>query len=350
MPKHGLPGEGGSDWFDRLNRFEQVQTRRQVEFKRSTWPSLEDGSWSKRPDHSYPHILPVGHIDKAFFPPVAHLALEYLTGSDIALHSEILNLRSSQAACLNILFPLKLNLELAVTVLAPLLPSVRRVTDIEFEYTGPDLATAWLGEPPDGKRGQNRTSIDAAIWWEDFESCNRLTLVEFKYTERQLGGCGGYASKANPDPETCRSLDLLAGNPEGLCYVAGRSSPRTSRRYWEHLEEAGISLDRLADIPGCPFIGPFNQIMRQFLLAAYFRKDEFGLDEVDVAVLSFEGNDSLVQVPTELATLGPDIVSAWNTALAEVPKLRKVSVHQLAYEIPQTNQDWKKYLGVRYGI
>jgi len=161
-----------------------------------------------------------GHIDKAFYEPIAPLVIDYLERSDIAVHSEILNLRSSQAACLNILFPLKLDLELAVTVFAPLLPSVTLVSNIEFEYTGPDSATTWMGDPPGGKRGQNRTSIDAAIWWEDSESHKRLTLVEFNYSERQLGGCGGYVSKGNPSPQTCRSLNILAGNPEGSCYVA----------------------------------------------------------------------------------------------------------------------------------
>ena len=276
--------------------------------------------------------------------------MDYLDESDIAAHSEILNLRSSQAACLNLLFPLKLDLELAITVLAPLLPTVNRVANIEFEYTGPQPATTWLGDPPDGKRGQNRTSIDAAIWWEDSGSIWRLTFVEFKYTERQVRGCGRYTSSGNPDRQICRTLDVLTGNPEERCYEASHSSSRTTRRYWEHLEEAGIKLDRLGKATGCPFRKPFNQVMRQFLLTAYHRKAEFGPDQVDVTVLDFDGNDSLARVPKELSTLGPDIVSAWNDALGEVPHLRKINVSQLAEEIPRANLDSKNYLSLRYGI
>ena len=121
MKKHLLPGEVGGDttWFTRLNPFEKQETRRQVTFKRAAWPSLEDGVWSKRPTYQYPHILPAGHVEKAFYQPITQSVIGYLQEADIAVHSEILNLRSSQAACLNILFPLRLDLALAVTVLVP---------------------------------------------------------------------------------------------------------------------------------------------------------------------------------------------------------------------------------------
>jgi hypothetical protein len=168
--RHFLPGEGEpSDWFDRLNAFEQAETQRQVAFKRTHWQGLPDGGWSKRPDYTYPHILPEGEIEKAFFPPIARPAIEYCDQSNIAIHSEALNLRSSQVCCFNVIFPMRMDLELAAVALAPVLPGVRKVTAIEFEYTGPegDGATRWLGEPPGGMRGQNRTSIDVAAWWED---------------------------------------------------------------------------------------------------------------------------------------------------------------------------------------
>jgi hypothetical protein len=48
-----------------------------------------------------------------------------------------------------------------------LLPGLREVTAVEFEYTGPDGTTDWLGEPKRGKRGQDRISMDAAFFWMD---------------------------------------------------------------------------------------------------------------------------------------------------------------------------------------
>lgn len=352
MPKHVLPGEDGGDsnWFERMNPFEQQETLRQIRFKRTSWPSLDDGVLTRYPTHSYPHILPVGEIEKAFHEPIAQLVLSYFEVEDIAIHAEILNMRSSQAACMNLLFPLRLNLEMSVTVLAPILPSVVRVTEIEFEYTGPESATVWMGDPPGGRRGEYKTSIDAAIWWEDSELRKRLTFVEFKYTEQALGGCGGYKSKGNRNRQACRSLSVLTEDPRRKCYLSSNHSPNTSRNYWDHLEEAGINLNRLNDAIGCPFIGPFDQLMRQYLLAAYHRHAEFGLDEVDVVVLGFEGNNSLSALPRKLSAFGSDITAAWNSALGEVPPLRMIHTHQLADNIPRNNQDWNNYLNLRYGI
>ena len=162
IQRHVLPGEedGSTAWFHRQNGFEQREVLRQVAFKRSRWPHLPDGQSSQRPTYAYPHILPAGHERLAFYEPLDDAILSYLDENDIALHSEVLNLKSSQAACLNFLFPLRQDLDLARSVLRPFLPGLREVTGIEFEYTGPPDATEWLGEPKRGKRGQNRTSID----------------------------------------------------------------------------------------------------------------------------------------------------------------------------------------------
>ena len=352
MKRHVLPGEHHGDvaWFERLNPFEKQETRRQVTFKRSHWSTLEDGVWSKRPTYQYPHILSDDNVEKAFFPPLANEIIRYLAGEEIALHSEILNLRSSQAACLNILFPLKMDLERAADVLGPALPDVHRVTDIAFEYTGPYSATKWMGEPTGGKRGQNRTSIDAAIWWENGAGRKRLTFAEFKYTEKQLGTCGGYGSKGNKHRENCRNLNIQTERPQDGCYLENGLTGRTCRRYWEHLAEGGISLQRFGNVKGCPFRGPFYQLMRQYLLAAHCMASYKELASVDVILLGFRGNKSLHIVPPEVRHLGDDVATAWNTVLKGIPKLRQVDVADLSSLIPSTLQEWRDYLKDRYGI
>jgi hypothetical protein len=108
-----------------------------------------------------------GRLEVRDTPYLQPALLSYAAGEDIALHSEVLNLKSSQAACFNFLFPLRIDLALANAALRSFLPGLREVTAIEFEYTGPPGVTAWLSEPRGGKRGQNRTSIDAAIFWID---------------------------------------------------------------------------------------------------------------------------------------------------------------------------------------
>ena len=167
IKRHVLPGEESGDtaWFQRQNPFEQREVLRQVAFKRCRWPDLPDGHSSKHPTYTYPHILPAGYEGMAFYGPLADDILFYLAANDIAPHSELLNLKSSQAACFNFLFPLRQDLDLARAVLRPLLPGLREVTAVEFEYTGPEGTIGWLGEPKRGKRGQNRISIEAALVW-----------------------------------------------------------------------------------------------------------------------------------------------------------------------------------------
>lgn len=349
---HCLPGENGdSTWLARLNTFELQATLRQVAFKRQHWPGLADGVWSKRPSESYPHILPEGHLKDAFFPDIADAVLDYCSRNMVAIHSEALNLRSSQVACFNVMFPLKQDLALAHRALAPLLPGVQQVTCIEFEYTGNAGATLWLGEPPGGMRGQNRSSIDVAVWWTNGMH-HILTLVEWKYTERSYGTCGGATSEHNDDKAACKELKAAADGRQKRCYL---TQGKQHRRYWEHMEEAGIDLAALRRVAGCPFRGAFYQMMRQYQLAAYLRRPEAqaNADKVEVASVAFRGNTSLSDAGP-YGCLGSSITEAWNASLRGVPALRHVEVESVAAairaEASTSAAQLVGYLSERYGL
>lgn len=350
MKIHSLPGEtGDSTWLERLNEFERQETIRQVEFKRRHWPELSDGVWSKRPTYSYPHILPDGQLDKVFYPPIADDVISYCRDNDIAIHSEALNLRSSQVACFNVMFPLRSNSDLAKKALKPLLPGVKNIDCIEFEYTGDEKATEWLGEPAGGKRGQNRTSIDVAIWWEDSEK-GMLTLVEWKYTERSYGTCGGFKSSGNKNKQRCLELDITLPSVAEECYL---TQGKNTRLYWSRMQEAGINLASLTVVDGCPFRGPFYQLLRQYLLAAFLRRSET-VDEVNVASVAFRGNRSLHQVTPHLKKLGDTVISAWNRGLIGVPELRHIEVEDIVDAMKIDDSDAARslvnYLNDRYGL
>jgi hypothetical protein len=348
---HGLPEDGGGldySWFERLTGFQKVETRRQTQYKRQKWPGLPDGVWSKRPSYHYPHILPESYVDKNFYPSIYPDIRRYLEEKNIAAHSELLNLRSSQACCFNFLFPLRLDLDLAARVLSAALPSVRQVSAIEFEYTGPEGTTEWLGEPPGGKRGQNRTSIDTAVWWEDQGNRKRLTFIEWKYTESELGGCGGYVSKGNKQRDKCRTLRVQGILPERDCYIATGKDDRTRRKYWKHLALAGISPERFGNRSGCPFIGSFYQLMRQYLLAAYCKTHMNDVDEVALVLIGFRGNHDLLRVPNSVTHLGNDVVSAWNGLLTTAPPPRLVFVEDMLASAP--SNEWREYIRERYGL
>lgn len=292
IQRHTLPPDrsGEITWFDRQNTFEQAVIRRQVSFRQKHWPHLPDGQHSKYPNRTYPHILPSGNETLAFYAPIALPILDYLAEAKIALHTEALNLKSSQVACFNFLFPFRQNTELATSVFQRFFAgqSVGCVTNIEFEYTTPDIA-AWLGEPKRGKRGQNRTSIDAAIFWESPMGQKHVALIEWKYTEHNFGLCSAFSKARGLEREPCLKLNVTV-QPEKTCLLTQGGDNR-SRRYWEHFNLAGIVPSKFAQIVGCPFHGPFFQLMRQFLIAAYLR--EHGGYQVEVISLSFAGNQDL---------------------------------------------------------
>jgi hypothetical protein len=332
----------------------EAEKLRQAEFKaKSSYFSKAARAEGFYKGKRYPFCVPRERAEENLFREIRTAALDYCKRQGISWHDgqddkPSNHLCSSQVCCFNFLFSLREDLDKARLILSKALPSLRRVESIEFEYTGPGSATEWLGEPPGGKRGQNRTSIDAAVWWDDERNKTRLTLVEWKYTEQSFGGCGGYRSVGNYQQHRCDTLKVQDVRPERDCYLASGEGDRTSRHYWEHLGEAGISLGRFGDHLGCPFRGPFYQLMRQYLLAAHCKASVSEADNVDVISIGFQGNQDLLRRPEYLAHLGEDVVSAWNSMLTTAPPLRHVFVETMLADAP--SDDWREYVRQRYGV
>ena len=353
--EHVLPGEEGeTGWFYRQNPFEQEVIKRQVSFKRAHWPGLSDGRDANNPTHSYCHILPAGCEYLSIYKSIAIGLFSYLSKENIKIHSGIRNLKSSQAACFNILYPMKQNLILAKSAFNHYLPNVESIDNIEFEYTGPSDITEWLGEPTKGMRGQNRTSIDAAIFWTDKDNKRNISLVEWKYTERSFGSCSMYSSKQHRI--ACDQVNLSSGEDPALICPLSIEREGNSRRYWEHMKTSGISLDKLSLISGCPFRTPLYQIMRQCILAAYLRENHVA-DFVEVLLISFAGNTALLEIPPDLEPMvsseNDNIITLWNRILLKAFPVRQVTVEQIMKQLDSEgryDQEWREYLEDRYGI
>jgi len=351
------PGSGDTDWFYRQTPFEREEIKHLVSYKRNILGIREDGRYPKKPTLTYPHILPDGYKTAAFCPNIADQIIAHLKEEGIQEHTELLNLKSSQAACLNFLFPLRLNKSLAARVLHKHLPGLDVITDIQFEYTGQDEApgarlecTEWLGEPPNGKRGQYRTSIDAAIFWSDTLSRAHITLVEWKYTERSFGSCSAFANANALEQSACKSSTY-----KDTCLLVNHG-PRRNRRYWDHLDASGIKLEKMKVLTGCPFRGPFYQLMRQFLVAQYLR-NKHPQTIVDVLAIHFAKNKALNDVPKELKPLcRPDqstVISAWNSTLTDVPELRSLHIEDIMAEFDaatETDTEWRSFIRQRYRV
>jgi len=356
--RHVLPGDPDArdadvTWFQRQNAFERDELIHLVGYKRDVLRIAADGTYSKRPGYTYPHILPAGALRHAFYEPLADEILDYLDTHGIQQHTELLNLKSSQAACLNLLFPLRRDLRLATVVLNPFLPKLAAVTGIEFEYTaqnesaGDDGCTRWLGEPPGGKRGQNRTSIDAAVFWLDTQGKQHATLVEWKYTERSFGVCSAFDKAKGQVKQQC-----LADEFSENCLLTS-GGPYRSRKYWSRLAPSGIALSRASPMPGCPFRGPFYQLMRQFLVGRYMIEKEL-VQHANVVAVHFGRNTALQAVPRHLRPLGASsVVAAWNSLLTVVPDMRLIEAEQLiaAYDAAPVQDDgWREFIRARYRL
>ncbi len=343
------PAEGRTKWFTDMNPFEAQETRRQIAFKNRRWPGLPDGTRKFGGDlHSYPHILPDDgqQVGKALFDAIANEAVTHFRKYRISFHKEALNLRSSQVSCLNVMFPLHLDRPMAAQALIDVLPGVTEVTEIDFEYTGPDGTTAWLGEPKAGGRGRMRTSIDVAIWWRRGKD-RALALCEWKYTESTYGPCGGYDSDSNPNKEHCCSELSAPAYYVDDCYLRTKREPP---HYWSLLDEAGIDLSAAHDGKCCPLKGAFYQLMRQYLVAHYERLQDPELD-VRVVALSFGGNKSLHEASTD----GTTVEERWNRCLQKPEQaLRTIHVESIINRARgaagEQHQPWLDYLNERYGL
>lgn len=356
--RHALPGKPGDDskWFEELSPFEKEAVKNQVDFKSKYLTDLVDGRFSKNTDHIYPYILPAGCEFFVFYQPIAKQILNYLSDEDIELHSEARNLKSSQVACLNFLFPLHNDLNLATQVLKSVLPDLKSITSIDFEYTGPPEITEWLGEPKNGKRGKYRTSIDAAIFWLDYGGKRHATLAEWKYCEENFGKCSAYDSGKHNAEFKCDEINLLSdADPSKKCLLT-RIDQKPPRRYWEHLIESGIATKAFLPVSGCPFKGPFYQLMRQCEVAAFLRKSG-SVDFAEVMVISFKGNDAILEISRELTPLisspKSDMFSIWNSGLNDVSPVRHVLIEQIMEygdKINYFDTEWRTYIHDRYGI
>jgi hypothetical protein len=301
--------------------------------------------------------LPEEHQDKAFYEGIAKDVLEYVAEEDMDFQVPFTNLISPQSACFNFLFPLRRDKQLASDIFKALLPGLETVEDIQFEYLGPSDVTTWLGEPEMGKRDMNQTGVDVAVFWRDHAGKKCISLIEWKYTERSFGFCLAFHQGSVQVKMTCQGLDVANNSePEAACDLVSKTR-LNKRRYWEHMDEAGINLEEFDGVPGCPFQGPLFQLMRQTQLAAFLRL-EGGFDYADLISMTFSANRGLYRVPRHLLPLlgmtrSGDIIEAWNQVLVGVPPVRVITVEELMRVVDETDgvdMDWRKYLKDRYEV
>ena len=253
----------------------------------------------------------------------------------------------SQSACVNFWFPFSSRPKELAGVLRALGYDVADILPFELDRqpsdkTAPFVAFEWIGEknylgelthgkvaPDRGRqRGAGFTSLDFAIRFRDRSKRVQIVAGEWKYTEMY---------------------------PEGRdMRVSGSGTDRLDRVYRQSLSRPGCQI-RLGKpvAPEALFYDPFDQLMRQQLLATAMEKNhEMSADIVSLLHVAPKANAELMNRITSpaLAGLGGDIHSVW-AALVEKDRFRGVYVEDLLKVVAAQSPDgkWAKDMQLRYG-
>ncbi|MFU8803418.1 MAG: PGN_0703 family putative restriction endonuclease [Bradymonadaceae bacterium] len=235
----------------------------------------------------------------------------HLKRHDIAQHSFLHHVRSSQAFALNLAAPFLEEPALLTPLLRELLPpelagELDEVIRVEAEVMG---GKNYFREPAQGGRGELRTSADLGVWWRTLRGETNLVLIEVKFTEEDFGHCAKGRKAGGPCDE---------GGAE-LVETVGRECPLTqaphNRAYWELLGDHDVFVKAaLARSSSCPFRHDGYQLMRSQLLGVSMEADrDEGLTRVDFAILIHDDNPSIGQV--RLPGGSKDVTTGWSGLL-----------------------------------
>jgi len=321
--------------------FRERMEDKQSVYKTEVLGVAQMGWWGGNP---HPHILPEDSWSLNLWDEISYAAVQHFAQSEIAWHNQKHNMLSSQVMSVNIFFPLMGHLDLFRPWLSRYYSDVKTVTDIDFEYVGPRDRNYFEER---GIRGQNRTSADIAITWEDKEKARNMLLIEFKFTEPSFGEC---SQQGNPERRRCLSASQVMASPRTQCHKA-----EIGRTYWKLALAADSPLlrDRLRAERHCPFRYDFYQLMRSQLLAHCVERDaSAGYNRVDFGVMYHAANDRLLKMAHPfMGERNP--LRAWPTLLGEPEMFHVFTIQDfldaIEKNLPADLAVWRAYLKQRYG-
>ncbi len=293
----------------------------------------------------YDHILPARLWEQTLWHGIRQDAINYFTTERIQWHGQCNNLLSSQVLCLNIFFPFRTRLNLITGFLKTHHASLKRVTGIEFEYTGQDN---YFHES--GGRGQNMTSADVVFFWEDNLGRRNITLTECKFTEQAFGECG---KSSNPDRNRCNNGKAVIASYKSQCYRS-----QVGRLYWDMIlaPNSPIKSEVLYKSKACPFRYDLYQLMRNQLLAHCLMQDkQNGLSGATFAVCHDARNTALTTYRNTNEYGTGNTLVIWKSFLKEPGAFGHFTYQDfMAYldsiALPDELKPWRAYLNQRYGL
>ena len=320
-----------------MQNFREQMERHQIKYKEEALGIEEWGLWRRR---CYPHILPKRMWNLNLWESIREEAEHYFDDNEIAWHNQKHNLLSSQIMCVNIFFPMRQHLDILKVWLSHYssFSELEKVTALDFEYIG---TKNYFNEP--GGRGQNRTSSDLSITWQDKERKKNMLLLEFKFTEPDFGQC---SKQGNPDYKRC-----LSPNYQMQCYRT-----EIGRPYWRMiLSSNSPCLSELFTKQSyCPFRYNFYQLMRNQLLAHCIQSNpEEDFNRVEFGVIYHAGNEILTTMSRPFRGESNPLI-AWPKLLKNPNTFHVFTLQDFLNTIePKLHTrlvDWRAHLKQRYDV
>jgi len=323
--------------------FLTVEKKRQLAWKLSTKTLPRE---AKVPGLYYsrlfPFCLPLEYAGFNLYQGIRDEALALFEREGILWHTSALpglpsnHLCSSQVFCVNSLAPFLHQPEALTELLRPFFPDIVRMLPVEedryvtFEWLDEDNL---LGEIPrlgvERHRGAGNTSIDAIVLYESTKGYNVLLMTEWKLTESYPSVYQRFRSDGSDRAETYRELFYGPLTPINLDVA-----PRIEYFLWQ----------------------PFEQLMRQQLLAAQFREvGDPSIEQVRLVHVAVAANKALRRVTSpRFRELGRDAYAVWKSLLVEPEDFVLINTEDLFRAVPADRfpdlEPWLLYMKSRYAF
>ena len=327
-----------------MQNFKERMEDHQIEYKTKVLGIKQMGRWRGKP---YPHILPEDSWSLNLWEGISYEAIRYFAQKEIAWHNQKHNLVSGQILCVNLFFPLRQHFNILEAWLSRYFNDLGKVIDLDFEYIGPPDTKDPSGYrnyfKETGGRGQNRSSADISIVWQDRAKRMNMLLLEFKFTEPDFGQC---SKQGNPNPNRCFSREY-----QTECYRT-----EVGRPYWEMILSNGSPFrnEIVTNRNSCPFRYHFYQLMRNQLLAHCIQSDpEEDFKRVEFGVIYHADNEVLTRMPRPFEG-EHNPLKAWPNLLNNPNTFHVFTVQDFLNTIePKLHGElinWRVYLKQRYDL
>jgi hypothetical protein len=242
-----------------------------TDFQLEMFIHLIDWKWShltremgKFGDEYYDAILPESFQQN--WHPIYQPMVSEIKNLRFKKHKHFGHMASSQAACLNLFYPLLRDKRIADLVFPQMKPDFRELAvnelDKGFRFEYYDLSNPLNDHTPIAG-----TDADVAIAYYNNIGELSLWLIEHKLTEDEFTTCGGYRVRKKKEKQYCRNGKLILSD-HNYCHYASKCN----YNYWEITDRSELyDYVALGKCKHCPFKGGENQLWRNQLLGNAIR-------------------------------------------------------------------------------